>query len=97
MVEIPQSLPLLNFNYYILEDDRMNKFFKDVDMKKQSIKMNVFLTYLFGGPSFYTGRNIRKAHKNVVANRLNDEHVDAMLDDVHKTLNEMEIGADLQK
>jgi len=91
------ELASIKLYYHILADDRINKFFGNVDIKKQQIKMNAFLTYIFGGPSLYTGRNMRKAHKNVVENGLNDEHVDAMLDDVHKTLNEMEIAADLQK
>jgi len=83
--------------YHISEDERINHFFKDIDFKKQSIKMTAFLTYIFGGPSLYTGRNMRKSHKKVVAQGLNDEHVDAMLDNVRTTLNEMGIEPDLQK
>ena len=91
------ELASIKLYYHILEDDRINHFFKDVDIKKQSVKMNLFLTYIFGGPSLYTGRNMRKSHKAVVEQGLNDSHFDAMLENVHATLNEMEIAADLQK
>ena len=57
----------------------------------------MFLTSLFGGPSLYTGRNMRAAHKNVVERGLSDEHVDAMLENVHTVLNEMDIPPDIQK
>ena len=91
------ELASIKLYYHILEDERIKDFFKDIDLKKQSTKMTAFLTYIFGGPSLYTGRNMRKAHKNVVEQGLNDEHVDAMLENVHITLNEMEIPVDLQK
>ncbi len=91
------ELASIKLYYHILEDDRIKEFFKDIDIKKQSIKMNAFLTYIFGGPSLYTGRNMRKSHKAVVERGLNDSHVDAMLENVHTTLNEMEIAPELQK
>ena len=49
------------------------------------------MTYIFGGPSLYRGRDMRRAHKNVVEKGLSDEHVDAMLECVHKTLKELKI------
>lgn len=91
------ELASIKLYYHILEDDRINGFFKDIDIKKQSIKMNAFLTYIFGGPSLYTGRNMRNSHKAVVERGLNDSHVDAMLENIHTTLNEMEIEQDIQK
>ena len=91
------ELAAIKLYYHIMEDDRINKFFEGVDTKKQAIKMNAFLTYIFGGPSLYAGRNMRAAHKKVVEKGLSDEHVDAMLDNVHTVLNEMEIAPDLQK
>lgn len=91
------ELASIKLYYHILEDDRINDFFKDIDIRKQSVKMNAFLTYIFGGPSLYTGRNMRKSHKSVVERGLNDGHVDAMLENVHTVLNEMEIAPELQK
>ncbi len=40
---------------------------------------------------------MRKSHKDVVARGLSDEHVDALLDNVHTTLNEMGIEPEIQK
>lgn len=91
------ELAAIKLYYHILEDDRINSFFKDIDIKKQSTKMTAFLTYIFGGPSLYTGRNMRNAHKDVVERGLNDSHVDAMLENIHTTLNEMEVAPELQK
>ena len=91
------ELASIKLYYHILEDDRINHFFKNIDIRKQSVKMNAFLTYIFGGPSLYTGRNMRKSHKTVVEKGLNDSHVDAMQENVHTVLNEMEIAPELQK
>ncbi len=76
----------------ILRDERIKGFFENVDIKKQELKMNAFLTYIFGGPSLYTGKDMRRAHKNAVENGLSDEHFDAMMECVKKTLREMNIG-----
>ena len=91
------ELASIKLYYHILEDERINKFFEGIDTKKQALKMNAFLTYIFGGPSLYTGRNMRAAHKDVVQRGLSDEHVDAMLENVHTVLNEMDIPRELQE
>ena len=91
------ELASIKLYYHILEDKRISKFFEGIDMKKQALKMNAFLTYIFGGPSLYSGRSMRNAHKNVVAQGLSDEHFDAMMENIHITLNEMEIAPDIQK
>ena len=81
----------------ILRDKRINYFFDGVDMEKQKRKMSVFLTNIFGGPSLYIGKTMRKVHKNAVENGLKDEHVDAMMENVAATLKELEIENDLIK
>ena len=53
--------------------------------------MSSFLTNIFGGPSLYLGKTMRKAHKQVVENGLNDEHVDAMVECGSATLKELDI------
>jgi len=73
----------------ILRDERINGFFENVDIEKQKRKMSAFLTNIFGGPSLYIGKTMRKAHKNVKG--LNDEHVDAMMECVSATLKELDI------
>jgi len=78
----------------ILRDDRINQFFKNIDMKKQERMMNSFMTYICGGPSLYTGRDMRRAHEKVVKEGLNDAHVDAMLEDVSAVLHELNVPQD---
>ena len=79
----------------ILRDERLSPFFKDVDIEKQQRKMSAFLTYIFGGNSLYTGRSLRLAHENVVKAGLNDTHVNAMINCVRKTLQELEVDDEL--
>ncbi|MFK7815802.1 MAG: group 1 truncated hemoglobin [Gammaproteobacteria bacterium] len=74
----------------ILRDERISSFFKDIDIKKHQRKMSSFLTNIFGGPSLYLGKTMRKAHVDVVKKGLNDSHVDAMMECVHATLKELD-------
>ena len=75
----------------ILRDHRIKHFFENVDIEKQKRKMSAFLTYIFGGPSLYTGRDMRRAHKDAVDHGLNDDHFDAMIDCVSEALDELRI------
>ena len=51
----------------VLMDDRVNSFFDDVDMEAQGLKQKAFLTMVCGGPSNYTGKDMREGHKAMVA------------------------------
>jgi len=75
----------------ILRDYRLKPFFENINIEKQKSKMSAFLTYIFGGPSLYTGKSMRRAHKNAVENGLNDEHFDAMIECVTEALDELKI------
>lgn len=76
----------------VLGDDRVNGFFEGVDMDAQINKQKGFLTMVFGGPNSYTGQDMREGHKHLVANGLNDSHVDAIIELLGATL--QELGAD---
>ena len=80
---------------HILEDDRISGFFEDIDIEKQKRKMSAFLTYIFGGPSLYLGKDMRRAHKHAVGNGLKDEHVDAMMECVKMSLSDIGVGKGL--
>ncbi len=73
----------------VLSDDRVNEFFKDTDMNKQKRMQKAFLTFAFGGPNNYQGRNMRKAHEKVVADGLNDAHFDTIVELLAETLKEL--------
>ena len=79
----------------ILRDNRIKHFFDKTSMEKQQRKMSAFLTKIFGGPSLYIGKDMRKAHTDAVKNGLNDEHVNAMMECVSAALHELEIDEKL--
>ena len=82
----------------VLSDPRINRFFETVDMDGQRAKQKAFLTMAFGGPNSYTGKDMREGHKKLVANGLNDSHVDAVLEDLGATLSELGVAeADIKE
>jgi len=53
---------------------------------------------VFGGPNSYTGKDMRAAHKHLVAKGLNDSHVDAVIEDLGATLKELGVSdADIKE
>ena len=50
----------------VLTDDRVSRFFDGVDMDRQAAKQKAFLTMVFGGPSSYSGQDMRTAHARLV-------------------------------
>jgi hemoglobin len=79
----------------VLEDYRINRFFGNADMEKQSAKQKAFFTMAFGGPNNYTGTDMRTAHARFVSMGLNDSHFDAVMENFTATLNELNVPADL--
>jgi len=79
----------------VLADDRINMFFEDVDMEKQAAKQKGFLTFAFGGPNNYTGKDMREGHKHLVERGLNDSHFDAVMEHLGGTLKELGVPDDL--
>lgn len=79
----------------VLSDDRINAFFEGVDMDKQAAKQKAFLTFAFGGPHNYTGKDMRTAHAHLVQRGLNDMHFNAVAGHLKTTLEELNVPADL--
>lgn len=79
----------------VLADDRISRFFDDVDMDEQIAKQKSFLTYAFGGPVNYSGQNMRDGHKHLVERGLNDSHVDAVIELLAGTLVELNVPKEL--
>ncbi len=76
----------------VLTDDRVSEFFESTDMEAQHAKQKAFMTMAFGGPSNYTGKDMREAHKHM---NLTDEHFNAVAEDLVATLNELEVAQEL--
>jgi hemoglobin len=79
----------------VLVDDRIGRFFDDVDMDRQIGKQKSFLTMAFGGPVAYTGKDLRAGHTRLVAMGLNDSHFDAVVELLGQSLTELNVPADL--
>lgn len=79
----------------VLSDDRINKFFSGVDMDRQAAKQKAFLTLAFGGPSQYSGKDMRTAHARLVQAGLNDKHFDAVVENLGATLKELKVPDEL--
>jgi len=80
----------------VLADPRINGFFVGVDMDKQRRHQVRFLTYAFGGSPTYNGRGMRVAHEKLVREQhLNDDHFDAVVENLAATLAELGIAEEL--
>lgn len=73
----------------VLTDDRVSRFFDGVDMDHQIAKQKGFLTMVFGGPVAYTGKDMRAGHAHLVAQGLDDSHVDAVIELLAESLHEV--------
>lgn len=74
----------------VLGDDRVNTYFDIVDMDAQIAKQKGFLTMVFGGPNHYNGKDMREGHKHLKG--LNDSHVDAIIELLGQTLQELGVA-----
>lgn len=83
------------FYRHVLSDDRISHWFDDVDMDRQAAKQKAFLTFAFGGPAHYTGRDMRAAHAHLVARGLNDDDFNAVAENLQKTMEELNVPANL--
>ena len=81
----------------VMADNRINLFFKNINLRKQSQKLKTFLVYAFGGTDKYTGRTLREAHAKLVERGLNDSHFDAVLENLGNSLKELGVSEDLIK
>jgi hemoglobin len=79
----------------VLTDDRISPYFSDVDMDRQIAKQKAFLTMVFGGPVAYSGKDMRAGHTHLVSRGLNDTHVDAVVELLGQTLNELGVAPHL--
>jgi len=76
----------------MLLDDRVAEYFESVDMDRQRAKQKAFLTMVLGGPSAYTGKDMRAAHAPLVKRGLNDVHVDVVIEHLGGTLKELGVS-----
>ena len=75
----------------MLTDDRVSHFFDDIDMEQQILKQKGFLTMVFGGPNYYSGKSMSEGHAHLIKRGLNDTHVDIVIEHLGATLKELGI------
>jgi len=88
----PLAIRSVTESFYrrVLKDDLLAVYFDDVDMDRQVAKQAAFLTMVLGGPSEYTGRDLRSAHRSL--DGLSDEHFDGVLAHLAEVLREAGVG-----
>lgn len=76
----------------VLVDDRIRHYFESVDMDAQRAKQKAFLTFAFGGPNGYTGKNLRAAHASM---KLGEADFSAVMENLGATLKELGVPDEL--
>lgn len=76
----------------VLSDSTISHFFDKTDMESQHAKQKAFLTMAFGGPSHYTGKDMREAHKHM---NLTEAHFTAVATHLSDTLKELNVPEEL--
>jgi hemoglobin len=80
----------------VLADEVTRPFFAGLDMPAQTKKQVAFMAWAFGGPEAYKGRDLRTAHRRLVAEMgLNDAHFDAVAKHLKATLEELGVAKEL--
>lgn len=79
----------------VLSDSKISHYFDGIDMDAQIAKQKAFLTYAFGGPNNYTGKDLGSAHAKLVEQGLNDDHFNAVAGHLSATLTELKVPQNL--
>jgi len=80
----------------VVADERTKPFFTKLNMGAQTRKQIAFMTWAFGGPVEYKGRDLREAHAELVTRSgLTDAHFDAVAEHLRATLEELGVTEDL--
>lgn len=80
------------FYVKVLADERVNFFFEEVNMNAQKRKQKEFLSAALGSPVAWTGKDMRKAHKNL---DLKEADFAAIAEHLNATLVELGVGKEL--
>jgi len=84
------------FYQKVVTDELTRGFFESLDMAAQTKKQIAFMTWAFGGPAEFRGRDLTVAHANLVKNKgLSDVHFDAVAKHLDATLRELGVAPEL--
>jgi hemoglobin len=76
----------------VLTDDRISHYFDKIDMDAQRAKQKAFLTFAFGGPNSYSGKDMRAAHAKM---QLTESDFNAVMENLGATLQELNVPDEL--
>ena len=79
----------------ILDDAELAPFFENTDVDRLRLSQSTFVTYAFGGPSHYTGKSLRNAHKDAVSHGLSDRHFDLVATHLKTAMQELNVPSEL--
>lgn len=80
----------------LIADDLTRPFFEDMDLDTLVKKQIAFMSHAFGGPVESRGRDLRTAHRHLVAAKgLTDAHFDAVAMHLAVTLRELGLDEDV--
>jgi hemoglobin len=80
----------------VIANEITRPYFEKLDMPAQIRKQIAFMTWAFGGPADYKGRDLRAAHANLVKNEhLGNAEFDAVAGCLEQTLVELGIERSL--
>jgi hemoglobin len=74
----------------VLADERVNEYFQSTNMAKQKAHQAAFMTFAFGGPNEYKGKDMAAAHKHLMPH-LEESHFNAIVEHFVATLKELEV------
>ena len=72
----------------MLNDDRVNEYFKDIDLKTLKSHQTFFLSYVFGGVPEYSRDSLNEPHKRL---KITDEVFDITLNNMLKAFKAIEV------
>lgn len=78
-----------------LDDPLLAPFFVGVNMDDLKRAQRSFVSFAFGGPVRFTGRDLRAAHRDSVRKGLSDMHFDALLHHLVSAMQELDIDDEL--
>ncbi|MBA3699757.1 MAG: group 1 truncated hemoglobin [Planctomycetes bacterium] len=80
------------FYVKVLADARIKHHFADINMDKQRRRQKAFLAAAFGGPTPWTGKDLRKAHADLA---LTEADFNAVAENLVATLKDFNVKQDL--
>lgn len=72
----------------VLNDERLDQYFVETDIRELRSHQTRFLVAALGGPDDYMGHSVREAHKHL---DIHPEHFDAVAGHLRTTLEEFDV------